>query len=457
MFGRIYLKLYLSFLGIFLIATIIVILLSSLFYNRNLKNELHGIFLSHARFLAEQYGRACGSSNSVSSDSCRNFFGNIEKLEGLRLWVVNSNGEIILTPENRKLQIKPEELSRAASTGDYLSHRRHTAPRIIVQVPNLPSTERRYLVLETSFSGRRRFPRFPFVTSMILIGGIVALLILPLSLRITRPLRQLHSLAHEWAEGRLDRRAHIRGKDEIAQLGSVFNVMAENLQKTLEQRKEFLALISHELKSPLARMRIALELIAEKNEDQPQTIEIIDGIKNEITESEKLIEQLLVVSRVEMILPSSIREPLDITAVARQAADQVSPVAQASRRAVDVKTENIPTIHGDSTQIQRALVNVLENAIKFSPEGTIISMNVKPSEKGVTITVSDQGPGIPSEEREKIFQPFYRGNQQNQKEGSGLGLYIARKIIELHGGFIAAEPNQPSGTMIKIYLPGNSR
>ena len=434
---------------------LIVILLSSLFYTRNLRNELHGIFLSHARFLAEQYGKECGSSNSVSTDKCRHFFDNMEKLEGLQLWVVDPKGNVILTPENRKLEIEPEEIERTGQTGDLLLHRRHTPPRIIVRVPNLPPSERRYLVLEAEFSGRRHFPRFPFVTSMFFVGAVVALLILPLSLRITRPLRELHSLAQEWAEGRLDRRANIRGKDEIAQLGSVFNSMAENLQKTLEQRKEFLALISHELKSPLARMRIALELIAEKNEDKPETIEIIEGIRNEIAENEKLIEQLLVVSRVEMTLPSSIGEPMNVTAVAKQAAEQVSPLANASHHTIQMKAENLPEIKGDPSQILRALVNVLENAIKFSPEGSIISMNVERSQNGIVISVSDDGLGIPAEEQEKIFQPFYRASQQNQKEGSGLGLYIARKIIELHGGTITASSNEPSGTIIKIYLPGN--
>jgi signal transduction histidine kinase len=230
--------------------------------------------------------------------------------------------------------------------------------------------------------------------------------------------------------------------------------MAENLQKTLEQRKEFLALISHELKSPLARMRIALELIAEKNENKPETIEIIDGIKNEIGESEKLIEQLLVVSHVEMALPSSISEQFDIAEVAEKAKHQVLPLAQISGHSIDVKNESVPEIQGDPLQIQRALVNVIENAIKFSPSGSTIVLNIEPADKGVLVSVLDQGVGIPVGDREKIFQPFYRGNPQT-KEGSGLGLYIARKIIELHSGTITATSNEPTGTIIKIYLPGN--
>jgi two-component system sensor histidine kinase CpxA len=453
MFGRIYLKLYLSFLVIFLITMVIVILLSSFFYQRNLRNELHGIFLSHARFLADEYGRQCGSSNHLDNDSCRSFFNNLSKLEGVRLWIVNPKGEIILSDENIPLETDPDELRKAAETGDLILHRRHASPRIIVQIPNLTESQRRYLVLESSFKGRRHIPRFSFLTTMILVGSVVALLILPLSLRITRPLRQLHSLASEWAEGRLDRRAQIRGKDEIAQLGSVFNIMAENLQRTLEQRKEFLALISHELKSPLARMRIALELLAEKHEGQSEMTEIINGINTEISESEKLIDQLLVLSKVEMTLPSTIREPFDLNTTVKSALDHVIPLAQPKRIAIDSQLNVVPKVQGDSSQIQRALVNVMENAIKFSPESSEILVKLDAASQAVELLIADQGPGIPAEERERIFQPFYRVNEENQQQGSGLGLYIARKIIELHGGKIEAGANEPNGTIIKILLP----
>jgi two-component system sensor histidine kinase CpxA len=280
------------------------------------------------------------------------------------------------------------------------------------------------------------------------------LLILPLSLRITKPLRELHSLAHEWAEGRLDRRARIRGKDEIAQLGSVFNTMAENLQKTLEQRKEFLALISHELKSPLARMRIALELLSEKHETQTDMMEIINGINTEIAESEQLIDQLLVLSKVEMTLPSSIREPFDLSSAVKRAIEHVMPLAQARKIEVGSHLGSVLKVQGDSLQIQRALVNIIENAIKFSPEGSKIIVKLEAREQTVEIVIADQGPGIPEEERKKIFQPFYRVNQENQ--GSGLGLYIARKIIELHGGTIEAFANDPHGTIIKVVLPAHN-
>ncbi|HEY7160752.1 MAG TPA: HAMP domain-containing sensor histidine kinase [Acidobacteriota bacterium] len=450
MFGRIYLKLYLSFLAIFIVTMIIVVTLAAHHYSRNVRNELEDIFLSHAQFLAEQYRNDCGNLNSISTDSCRNFFRNFEKLEGLRLWVVDPQGKVILTEEDHDLRIDADDIKTAEENEGIIMPRFRRPARVIVDVPNLP--EKRYLVIEPSFRGRRHFPRFPLMFSLIIVGIVAALLVLPLSHRITRRITELHQLAQDWAEGRLDRRAQIRGKDEIAQLGTVFNTMAENLQKTLQQRKEYLALISHELKSPLARMRIALELLADKNENRSDVLEIIQGIKSEISESEQLIEQLLVLSRIEMALPSSIREAFDLNSVIQRAIEQVNPMAQVAHVDIVSELSSVPQVHGDASQIQRAIANVLENAVKYSPPESTISVKTKSEAKTVEIFIADSGPGIPEAEREKIFEPFYRGTQPEQKEGAGLGLFIARRIIELHNGKIRALPNDPNGTILQVSL-----
>jgi two-component system OmpR family sensor kinase len=450
MFGRIYLKLYLSFLLIFLVTMIIVVMLAAHHYSRNVRNELEDIFLSHAQFLAGQYRNDCGNLNSISTDSCRNFFKNFEKLEGLRLWVVDPQGKIIMTQEDRDLRIDADDIKNAEENEGIIMPRFRRPARVIVDVPDLP--EKRYLVIEPSFRGHRHFPRFPLIYSLIIVGIVAALLVLPLSHRITRRVTELHQLAQDWAEGRLDRRAQVHGKDEIAQLATVFNTMAENLQNTLQQRKEYLALISHELKSPLARMRIALELLADKNENKPDVLEIIQGIKSEISESEQLIEQLLVLSRIEMALPSAIREAFDLNAVIKLAIDHVMPMAQVAHVDIVSELSSVPQVHGDAPQIQRAIANVLENAVKYSPPESAILVKTKSDQKTVEISIADSGPGIPEQEREKIFEPFYRGTQPEQKEGAGLGLFIARRIIELHNGKIHALPNDPNGTILQITL-----
>jgi signal transduction histidine kinase len=121
---------------------------------------------------------------------------------------------------------------------------------------------------------------------------------------------------------------------------------------------------------------------------------------------------------------------------------------------VDIVSElsSVPQVHGDASQIQRAIANVLENAVKYSPTESAILVKTKSDQKTVEISIADSGPGIPEQEREKIFEPFYRGTQPEQKEGAGLGLFIARRIIELHNGKIRSLPNDPNGTILQIIL-----
>jgi signal transduction histidine kinase len=285
---------------------------------------------------------------------------------------------------------------------------------------------------------------------LIIVLITIAILIFPLSKRLTRPLRELHQRGQDWAEGRLEKRANIQVKDEIGDLAGTFNTMAENLQKMLQQRKEFLASISHELKSPLARMRIALELLNEKNSGQPETSKLLGGIEREIAESEQLIEQLLVLSKVEMNMPLS-KESIALGILTKKAIEQIQPLAY--RASVTFRIEGDATVHADYVQLERVMINVLENAIKFSPPGESIAIHIQRHNQYATWKCIDHGPGVDSSETEKIFQPFYRGKVTANKEGSGLGLFIARRIVEMHGGSIHAMKNDGTGMAIEIQLP----
>src|SRR5262245_57825836 len=168
MLGRIYLKLYLSFLLIFLITMIIVVMLAAHHYSRNVRNELEDIFLSHAHFLAEQYRHDCGDTNSISSESCRKFFNNFAKLEGLRLWVVDPQGKILITEEDRHdLKIDADEIEDAQANEGIIVPRFRRPARLIVEVPDLPESQKRYLVIEPYFRGHRHFPRYPLAYSLL--------------------------------------------------------------------------------------------------------------------------------------------------------------------------------------------------------------------------------------------------------------------------------------------------
>jgi signal transduction histidine kinase len=259
----------------------------------------------------------------------------------------------------------------------------------------------------------------------------------------------LHRLGQDWAEGRLEKRANIQGKDEIAELGRTFDGMAEKLQNMLQQRKEFLALISHELKSPLARMRIALELLQERNQP-PENSRLLGQMEQDISESEELIEQLLVLSRVEMNAPIQ-REPVSLERLTQSIIEQLKTLSD--HLSVKFHLLGTATAFADYAQLERAIANVLDNAIKFSNEGDIVNVQIGREGENATWVCQDSGKGIDPSENEKIFQPFYRGKTDAGKDGSGLGLFIAKKIVELHGGTITASKNPDRGTTIRILLP----
>ncbi len=450
MFGKIYLKLYFWFLLVFVLTIAVVSLLLHGFYAERIHTELEGQLESHARFLLSEYARACSSPRD-SAEQCRDFLRRLKTIRPIRFWIVNRSGEVVLSngPHSPPL-LNQRDLERVRSGESVMSMRRPFPPHAIVPILDDNGQVNEMVIVERNVFRDRRFPRFPALASLLIAGITIAILILPLSKRLTKPVRELHRLGQEWAEGHLEKRAVISGKDEISDLGKTFNTMAENLQKILEQRKESLAWISHELKSPLARMKIALEILSEKYPEHTETEKLIHGLNLEIEESEKLIEQLLVLSRAEMNALSSM-EPLNLRLVLEKASEQIRPLAE--HRGVTLELIGEGKVRGDFLNLQKALENIIENATKFSDPGTTVSLSLQQTGGKIIFTCRDHGSGIEPDEIEMIFKPFYRGKTTKVKQGSGLGLFIAKRIVEMHQGSIHAEQNQPKGTIIVIELP----
>jgi len=453
LFGRIYFKIYLSFLLIFIVALLVVSYLTSSFYAGRVRTEVRSYFFAQARYLENQYEEDCAVPSSAE---CQHFLKQVDRMELLQVWILDPKGKVILSHEKSVPRVDKDDL-RQATAGEMVSNvRPRTYPWVMIPVRGASKQVEKIFLLQRSFFMGGHLPRFPFILPLLLAGITIAVLVLPLSLWLTRPTRELHHMAQEWSEGHLDKRAKLSGRDEITELGDVFNTMAENLQKNLEQRKEFLALISHELKSPLARMNIALELLSEKSALSQDEIQLLKSIRMDIAESEKLVEQLLVLSRIEMNLPAPMLEEIDVNALLKRSVQQLAPLAETSGVRISNgqpgNTEKA-VVQGDSSQLQRALLNVIENAIKFSPANGEVRVDINRQGGSLAINVIDQGSGIAPDESDKIFQPFYRGKTAVGKAGTGLGLFLAKRIIESHKGTISAHQNSPAGTRISIHLP----
>lgn len=270
---------------------------------------------------------------------------------------------------------------------------------------------------------------------------------------ISRPIRRLRASAVAISEGDLETRVADqlgRRRDEIGLLADDFDRMASGLQRAWNQQTELTRNVSHELRSPLARLSVALELARRKAGELAE----FDRIETETGRLDDLIGQLLQYSRLDASQHDD-PEPVRVDEVLQSVLEDVR--YENARAGNDIHFEpsqnGTARIHGYPTALRSALENVIRNAMQHAAGGQVtVQLRVEPSQ--VVISVEDEGGGIVPSELDKIFEPFYRSGKQkgDPDSGSGLGLAITKRAIELHGGTVSAS-NQPNGLRIEVCLP----
>jgi two-component system sensor histidine kinase KdpD len=225
-------------------------------------------------------------------------------------------------------------------------------------------------------------------------------------------------------------------------------------------KTRFLAIVSHELRTPLTSIKgFATTLLQDDidwdEESQRDFLQIIDSEADKLAE---MIEQLLDFSRIEAGTLRMQQERTTIDAVMEFALPQLQIITKGHRLRMDL-TPNLPPIHADRRRISQVLTNIIVNAVRYSPQGSVISVSTYVDRAHVRVDVADQGPGIPSEERAHVFEAFHQGanHSQGESKGAGLGLAIARGIIEAHDGRIWVEDRPDPGTLISFVLPVDLR
>lgn len=295
------------------------------------------------------------------------------------------------------------------------------------------------------------------LATMLLVFVVISGTVMWLATRsVVRPLDWLRSGVQKFAAGELATRVNSQstpasGSGEVAALIQDFNQMAEQVEVLVRAQRELLANVSHELRSPLARLALSVDMLRQFPEDREDHLA---RFENEIDKLNELIERLLTLSRIES---SALPVNKDFFDLADLSAEIISDVQfEASGRGCSVavvRSEQCPIL-GDRALLRTAIENVLRNAIQYSDEGTTVSVELSCRQKGSTITVTDFGPGLQEHELHGIFRPFIRGAAASscRPEGHGLGLAIASKAVELHGGSIRAR-NTGSGLAVSIQLP----
>jgi signal transduction histidine kinase len=296
----------------------------------------------------------------------------------------------------------------------------------------------------------------------LLVTTIVGLL---LFFFLTRRLASLAEAVRAFQKGELARRVDARGSDELGALGRSFNEMAATIERSVEElrlaermRRDLVGNISHDLRSPLTAVQGSLETLSLKDgqltpEERQRFLAV--GLRNTAS-LKRLVEELFELARLDARQVRVKAEQVQIAELAQDVALKLTPRAQEAGVTISVRPRGgVPFVSCDLGLIERVLTNLVDNAVRHTPPGGAVLLDLEPTERGVRITVADTGEGIAAEDLPRIFERFYRADRSRDRSagGAGLGLAIARQIVDLHGGTLGVESAPGQGARFSFVLP----
>ncbi len=295
---------------------------------------------------------------------------------------------------------------------------------------------------------------------LMFLGTMVVVLMLasiPLARSVAKPIERLVEATQALGKGDLSVRSEIQRNDEIGTLANAFDEMAHRIESLILSERELLANISHELRTPLARIRVLLETL---QEDPAKAPRYIPEISTDLSELEQLIESVFTTARLDLKAGDpEVQLPLKLETVSlNHLLEQALSRFQTRHCGFEVNVDNQApglTLTADAALLRRVIDNVLDNAAKYSDQKRVISMMVQLEAGNVRITIADQGIGIAEEDLGNVFKPFFRSDRSRSRQsgGVGLGLALAKRVIEAHHGTIALTSKVGQGTNVTILLP----
>ena len=286
------------------------------------------------------------------------------------------------------------------------------------------------------------------VSGTLLVATVAGLFVVAMR-RIGAPLTEIVAAAHRVADGDLSARVEERGLPWLRSLAHAFNTMTARLDRQQRERRELFADIAHELRTPLAviqgRIEGMLDGVYSRDNDQ------VTQVLQEARALSRLIDDLRTSANAENGTLALQKEPTDLAVLIEETADLFRPDAAARRVVIDARIpDDLPIVAVDPLRLREVIANLLSNALRHAPEGSVVAIECSLSARSVVVRVSDEGPGIPEIDLERVFNRFFKGPTST---GSGLGLTIARSLVIAHGGTIAAARRESGGTAITVTLP----
>ncbi|NDV28658.1 cell wall metabolism sensor histidine kinase WalK [Desulfovibrio sp. JC010] len=453
--SRTYLKIFISFMLVLLVSELIIYGLLHMSWDKSPRvHHMERQILTVKNLVEMQLGE-----NHTSPEQERRLITPLLKNLSLSLeayiWITGPYGEIVASSAPKipdMTEFTSGETARSRE-GIYVYKKRNDGMKSVygLYTGKLP------MGYPFTYHLYHSFPKFDeeswFLRAQLILTVIAAIFLIPVSRRVIRPLKELTASAAKMGKGDLKQRVEIKGKDEVAELGKAFNNMAEGLEKMVKSSRELTANVSHELRSPLARMRISLEMLKERIADGNTSgcDNFVNGMQAEITHMDELIGRIIEFSKLDMHKPPAMNETADMKELLTELLEQYKHIAERNNLKVETELADLKLADCNRNGIRIIMDNILGNGFKYTDPGGTVSVRMYEHENGVRIETTNTHAPLPEEELENIFSPFHRLKAQ-EIPGSGLGLAAAKKIVRIHEGEIRAE-NCEEGFKIIVTIP----
>ncbi|MBB3907383.1 sensor histidine kinase [Anoxybacteroides rupiense] len=276
-----------------------------------------------------------------------------------------------------------------------------------------------------------------------------------LSRIITIPLIRMKQATEKLSKGDFSVRLQVKGEDELTELGKAIQTLARDLEYLKKERNEFLASISHELRTPLTYVKGYADIARRPNMEEEERNRYLSIIYEEAEHMQKLVKDLFELAKMDQHSFQIHKEPTNLCSFLKKLHDKMHPAFQAKKMSLVYYCDGNITVHIDQKRFEQVMINLLDNALKYSDQGSTVSIDARAEKNNIVMIVSDEGRGIPEEDLPHIFERFYRVDKSRSRNsgGTGLGLAIVKEIVEAHGGSIYAASEYGKGTNMIITLP----
>jgi signal transduction histidine kinase len=455
--GKLYIKIFLSFLAVLAVTEILIFAFFMVAVGKDVVYRMEHAKALLLKEVIEEKIRANPDSPLSQNTSLKEFIRRFDREIRANIWVTGPDGVPLVKSFEGDLPVRAEASSHRETRklGDIEVHYVEKRHRDLYAIIPISVRKGEPMEIHVFFKMRRsEHPAAGFAVGLAVIGGVIALLIIPISRFITRPIGDLEKSALRIAGGDLSHRAgDATRKDEIGELARSFNHMAERLERIIRGGRELTANISHELRSPLARVRVAAELLADKLErgDTGETNRHIEEIRQDVEELDRLIGKILDLSKLDIHEKALKEEAIDLGEMIGSHLDKLASVIEQKGLTLVSDLPARQLVRGDRETLSVAFSNILDNAVKFVPPEGRVEVKLNPEGDALAIHVTNTSEVLPEEELSEIFEPLHRFRGE-KAAGSGLGLAITKKVIEKHGGTVAAV-NTDKGLSVRVRLP----